>query len=262
MIGVPRAVQAVAPAQATEARTAARIANLHMAAPVTRVPDEGYVLVIEDSKRHENLVSLLLPEFFPQLAVKLADDGIAGLAMAGLAMAGQFKPRVLIVDILLPGIDGATLTSDTTAIREFLAFKLGAEACGIAILRVLRHDLQGPRRLVETAAHLADYVLVRLPVRLSVLSVPKCRRSARPRRAWHAMAHRLSRISPSRSAASRFWLNFHLPVSETSGISMPMIARSIVSMQSAEAAPGAEPAERPRPSSTPSSNAASWPMAF
>ena len=62
VIGVPRAVQAVAPAQATEARAAARTANLHMAAPVTRVPDEGCVLVIEDSKHYQNLVSLLLRE--------------------------------------------------------------------------------------------------------------------------------------------------------------------------------------------------------
>ena len=54
------------------------------------------------------------------------------------------------------------MVSDTTTIREFLAFKLGAEECGIAILRVLRHDLQRPRRLVETAAHLADHLLARL----------------------------------------------------------------------------------------------------
>jgi CheY-like chemotaxis protein len=33
----------------------------------------------------------------------VADDGIAGLAMAG-----QLQPEVLIVDILLPGIDGGT----------------------------------------------------------------------------------------------------------------------------------------------------------
>ncbi len=36
------------------------------------------------------------------------------------------------------------------------------------------------------------------------------------------------RVTPARSAAERFWLTFHLPVSELSTISMPTIARSIV----------------------------------
>ena len=35
--------------------------------------------------------------------------------------------------------------------------------------------------------------------------------------------------TPARSAAGRFWLTFHLPVSDVSVISMPTIARSIVS---------------------------------
>lgn len=62
------------------------------------------VLLIEDSRHFQTLVSLLLKNRFPQCELHLADDGIAGLALAG-----KLEPEVLLVDILLPGIDGATL---------------------------------------------------------------------------------------------------------------------------------------------------------
>ena len=64
------------------------------------------VLLIEDSTHFQNLVKLLMAHNFPDVELHLADDGIVGLAMAG-----ELKPDVLIVDILLPGIDGATLIS-------------------------------------------------------------------------------------------------------------------------------------------------------
>ena len=80
---------------------------------------DGCVLVIEDSKHYQNLVALLLREHFPHLDVKFADDGIAGLAMAG-----QLQPRVLIVDILLPGIDGATLIMSLRSHPQFAASRL------------------------------------------------------------------------------------------------------------------------------------------
>ena len=88
-------------------------ANASQAQPQTRL-DRGCVLVIEDSKHYQNLVSLLLREHFPQLDVKLADDGIAGLALVG-----QLRPRVLIVDIQLPGIDGATLIMSLRSHPQF-----------------------------------------------------------------------------------------------------------------------------------------------
>ena len=62
------------------------------------------VLLIEDSRHFQNLVTLLVKARFPQVELHLADDGIVGLAMAG-----KLEPEVLLVDILLPGIDGATL---------------------------------------------------------------------------------------------------------------------------------------------------------
>lgn len=62
------------------------------------------VLLIEDSAHFQNLVGLLLRRHFPTVDLHIASDGITGLAMVG-----ELKPDVLIVDILLPGIDGATL---------------------------------------------------------------------------------------------------------------------------------------------------------
>jgi excisionase family DNA binding protein len=68
------------------------------------------VLLIEDSMHFQNLVTLLLQRQFPALDLRTASDGIAGLIMAG-----QFQPDVLMVDLLLPGIDGATLLTGLRA---------------------------------------------------------------------------------------------------------------------------------------------------
>jgi len=73
------------------------------------------LLLIEDSRHYQNLVSMLVEEHFPQAVLHLADDGIAGLAMAG-----QLQPDLLLVDILLPGIDGATLI---TGLRSHASFQ-------------------------------------------------------------------------------------------------------------------------------------------
>ncbi len=72
------------------------------------------VLLIEDSAHYQNLVSLLLKQHFPDVELRVADDGIAGLAMVG-----QWNPDVLIVDILLPGIDGATLITSLRTHPQF-----------------------------------------------------------------------------------------------------------------------------------------------
>lgn len=84
------------------------------AAVVPRSAAVPRVLLIEDSRHFQNLVSLLVRQQFPAVELHLADDGIAGLAMAG-----QLQPDVLLVDILLPGIDGATLI---TGLRSHAAF--------------------------------------------------------------------------------------------------------------------------------------------
>jgi excisionase family DNA binding protein len=73
------------------------------------------VLLIEDSAHYQNLVGLLVRQHLPQADLQVADDGIAGLALAG-----KHDPDLLIVDILLPGIDGATLI---TSLRSHPQFK-------------------------------------------------------------------------------------------------------------------------------------------
>ncbi len=77
------------------------------------------LLYIEDSRHFQNLVSLLLSQRYPQLELHLADDGIAGLALAG-----RLEPELLLVDILLPGIDGATLITSLRSQPAFAASRL------------------------------------------------------------------------------------------------------------------------------------------
>ena len=72
------------------------------------------VLLIEDSMHFQNLVTLLVRRQFPEVDLRTANDGIAGLIMAG-----QFQPDVLMVDLLLPGIDGATLLAGLRAYPLF-----------------------------------------------------------------------------------------------------------------------------------------------
>ncbi len=72
------------------------------------------VLLIEDSVHFQNLMALLLRQHFPGLPFYVASDGIAGLAMAG-----QLQPQVLVVDILLPGIDGSALITGLRSHAQF-----------------------------------------------------------------------------------------------------------------------------------------------
>jgi excisionase family DNA binding protein len=89
-------------------------------APATTTPRDGQrVLLIEDSKHAQRLVSLLVQQHFPDVELALADDGIAGLAKVG-----QWQPDVLIVDILLPGIDGAMLISTLRSHAQFEQLRL------------------------------------------------------------------------------------------------------------------------------------------
>ncbi len=82
-------------------------------------PDAARVLLIEDSTHFQNLVSLLVKQHFPAVKLKIADDGIVGLAMVG-----QWQPHILIVDIMLPGIDGATLITSLRTHPQFSRHQL------------------------------------------------------------------------------------------------------------------------------------------
>lgn len=77
------------------------------------------VLLIEDSVHYQNLVSLLVRQRFPQVDLHIASDGITGLAMFG-----RLQPEVLLVDILLPGIDGATLVTSLRSSPQFSGSQL------------------------------------------------------------------------------------------------------------------------------------------
>lgn len=72
------------------------------------------VLLIEDSAHFQNLVRLLMAHEFPDVDLYVAEDGIVGLVKAG-----ELQPDVLLVDLLLPGVDGATLISRLRAYPLF-----------------------------------------------------------------------------------------------------------------------------------------------
>ena len=106
--------------QAGKKRSAVRTAA-EAAAPGGAAVESGKakVLLIEDSKHYQKLASMLLRNEFSELEVFVADDGFAGLAMAG-----QLRPDLLIVDILLPGMDGATLIASLRSHAQFAESRL------------------------------------------------------------------------------------------------------------------------------------------
>ncbi len=107
---------AARPGHTPTAEDAAPAARPAPPATAESAPRRGLrVLLIEDSAHYQNLVSLLVRQQLPDTDLHVADDGIAGLAMAG-----RLDPDVLLVDILLPGIDGATLI---TSLRSHPQFK-------------------------------------------------------------------------------------------------------------------------------------------
>lgn len=77
------------------------------------------LLLIEDSVHFQNLVSLVVKRELPQAALHIASDGIAGLALAG-----RLEPDVLLIDLLLPGIDGATLITSLRSHAQFARSRL------------------------------------------------------------------------------------------------------------------------------------------
>ena len=62
---------------------------------------------------------LLAQQEFPDLELHTANDGIGGLVMYG-----QLQPEILLVDILLPGIDGAALVTSLRSQPQFAQSEL------------------------------------------------------------------------------------------------------------------------------------------
>lgn len=77
------------------------------------------LLLIEDSVHFQNLISLVVKRELPGAELHVASDGIAGLALAG-----RLEPDVLLIDILLPGIDGAALITSLRSHPQFARSQL------------------------------------------------------------------------------------------------------------------------------------------
>lgn len=90
--------------------------------PVRRRSTDSHkptVVLIEDSAHFQGLIRLLLQQTHPDVSLHVASD-----AIVGLALCGAVRPDVLIVDILLPGIDGATLIGSLRSQRLFDGMQL------------------------------------------------------------------------------------------------------------------------------------------
>lgn len=89
------------------------------AAPVTVPRRAPRLLLIEDSSHFQSLIALLVRRELPQADLHVAEDGISGLAMTG-----RLDPDVLMVDLLLPGIDGAALIARLRSHEQFKRLSL------------------------------------------------------------------------------------------------------------------------------------------
>jgi excisionase family DNA binding protein len=90
------------------------------------------ILLIEDSSHFQNLVSMLVKQRFPTVDLHIANDGITGLVSFG-----HLQPDLIIVDILLPGIDGATMI---TGLRRHSLFG----QCKLIVLTSLDQEQRAP----------------------------------------------------------------------------------------------------------------------
>jgi excisionase family DNA binding protein len=77
------------------------------------------VLVIEDSVHFQRVLSLLIQNCQADVALHLAND-----AAVGLALCGAVRPDIIIVDLLLPGIDGAALITSLRSQPYFEGMQL------------------------------------------------------------------------------------------------------------------------------------------
>ncbi len=96
---------------------------------VQRIPR---ILLIEDSSHFQHLVAMLVKQKFPGVDLHIAHDGITGLVSFG-----HLQPDLIILDILLPGIDGATMI---TGLRQHSLFG----ACRLVVLTSLDQDQRQP----------------------------------------------------------------------------------------------------------------------
>lgn len=140
------------------------------------------MLLVEDSAHFQKLVSMLVSHHCPGVDFHVADDGIAGLALYG-----RLQPHVLLVDILLPGIDGAALVSSLRSHPQFSRSELivvtsltGEERArydfalaGVPVAHKLRLSEELPPLLDASLARLrANGILGPAPVAAPSTTVP------------------------------------------------------------------------------------------
>lgn len=77
------------------------------------------VVLIEDSVHFQNIIRLLMKHSHPEVGLHVAAD-----AVSGLALCGAIRPDVLIIDILLPGMDGAAIVQSVRSQPLFKGMKL------------------------------------------------------------------------------------------------------------------------------------------
>ena len=113
--------------RAASGRFAARMTSPANAAAGSGDSDQDFsssgspsVLLIDDSMHFQKLVSLLVRQHFPHVTLHVADDGIGGLALYG-----RIQPKVLLVDIVLPGIDAVALLTSLRSHPQFARSHLG-----------------------------------------------------------------------------------------------------------------------------------------
>lgn len=87
--------------------------------PPAAASERPRVLLIEDSVHYQTLVRLVLAQQMPEVDLAVASD-----AVAGMVHFGQRRPQVLVVDILLPNLDGASLIASTRSHALFQGCKL------------------------------------------------------------------------------------------------------------------------------------------
>ncbi len=81
-----------------------RFAREHAIELPTRSGDALRVLVVDDDKRVARMVRSMLIGEDPELQVEIAHDGFA----AGQAVE-KFQPHIIILDLIMPGVDGYQL---------------------------------------------------------------------------------------------------------------------------------------------------------
>jgi excisionase family DNA binding protein len=108
------------------------------------------VLLIEDDKDHQALVAQLVRRQLPQAEIHTADDGISGLALAG-----RLEPDLLLVDMMLPGIVGATLIASLRSHPMFQRTRV-AVVTGLGPEQLARYEGVLTRVPVVRKARLAE----------------------------------------------------------------------------------------------------------